>query len=82
LLFPARLENVYGDPLVICVVVGGDDTIEYEVAPTTVLKLNVIFDNVISVEVMLVTAAGVVINGGDVDVPPYPLALDDVIANV
>jgi hypothetical protein len=84
LLPAARLENVYGDPLVIWVVVGGDDTMEYEVAPATVLKFNAMFELVIVFTVMLsdATAAGVVINGDEVNVPPYPLALDDVIANV
>jgi hypothetical protein len=82
LLPAARLENVYGDPLVVWVVVGGDDTMEYEVAPTTVLKFNAMFEVVIVPALMPLTAAGRIVNEEDVNVPPYPLAFEDVTANV
>jgi hypothetical protein len=73
---------VYGDPFVVWVVVGGDDTMEYEVAPTTLLKLNTMFEVVMAPAPMPLMAAGVVVNEEDVNVPPYPLAFEDVTVNV
>jgi hypothetical protein len=40
------------------------------------------FEVVMVPALMPLTAAGRVINGCDVNVPPYPLAFEDVIANV
>lgn len=74
--------NVYGDVMAVCVVVGGDDTIEYDVAPGAPVKFNTILVAVTVPALMLVTAVGAVVNGDDVIDPPAPLELADVIVKV
>jgi len=73
---------VYGDPFVVWVVVGGEDTMEYDVAPMAGVKLNTMFEVVMVPALMPLTAAGRIVNDEDVNVPPYPLAFEDVTVNV
>ena len=80
------MENNALDVVVVSVKFPGLDTIPYDVAPVTALKLRgIVFDVICAVEVtpILLTAAGVVKYGvvllAD---PPNPDALDEVIANV
>jgi len=73
---------VYGDPLVVWVVVGGEDTMEYEVALGALVKFNMMFEVVMVPAPMPLMAAGVVVNDCDVNVPPFPLAFEDVTVNV
>ena len=75
--------NVYDDGLlVVWVVVAGEETIEYDVAPDAAVHARLTVFGVAPDTVRFVTAAGVVVIDDDVAEPPGVNIFTDVTVNV
>jgi hypothetical protein len=74
--------NVYDVPLVVCVVVSGDVTIEYDVAPEAAVHVRSPVVAVLLTASRFVTGPGAVVIDADVAEPPGVNIFTDVTVNV
>ena len=74
--------NVYDVPLVVCVVVSGDVTIEYDVAPVVAVHVRSAVVAVLLTASRFVTGPRAVVIDADVAESPEPPAFTDVTVNV